>query len=192
MLSTSSWARNCLPCRSAKKIYANHSVGAVEWWHNQKCIDHRRCVRCLLLSSSNRFYSNGNKSNLLLMEGELHEASLVLQLSLSLTTLGYLPNIQRMDNFFFFPVFQTWIASSNLLFCGLNTSFSSELQREAMVRCACNGSTVLVVPPGKKKRGQRADSTDCHISWHTGEIHSLYTDFLDKDLCCFTDNMTVK
>lgn len=152
MLSTSSWARNCLPCRSAKKIYANHSVGAVEWWHNQKCIDHRRCVRCLLLSSSNRFYSNGNKSNLLLMEGELHEASLVLQLSLSLTTLGYLPNIQRMDNFFFFPVFQTWIASSNLLFCGLNTSFSSELQREAMVRCACNGSTVLVVPPGKKKK----------------------------------------
>lgn len=41
------------------------------------------------------------------MEGELHEASLVLQLSLSLTTLGYLPNIQRMDIFFFFPVFQT-------------------------------------------------------------------------------------
>lgn len=174
MLSTSSWARNCLPCSSAKKIYANHSVDAVEWWHNQKCIDHRRCVRCLLLSSSNRFYSNGNKSNLLLMEGELHEASLVLQLSLSLTTLGYLPNIQRMDIFFFFPVFQTWIASSNLLFCGLNTSFSSELQREAMVRCAGNGSTVLVVPPGKKKRPESCFHWLPHLLAHWWDTFPLH------------------
>lgn len=85
------------------------------------------------------------------MEGELHETTQGLQLSLSLITPGSLPTTQRMDIFFFFPVFQTLMASSSFLFCGLNTSFSSELQREAMVRCACNGSAVLVVPPGRKK-----------------------------------------
>lgn len=50
-----------------------------------------------------------------------------------LATLGVLPTTQRMDIFFFFPVFQTQMVSSSFLLCGLNTSLSRELQREAMV-----------------------------------------------------------